>query len=134
MGRSALAVILGVAAGVVVIFIVEYLSHMVYPPPAGLNMQDPEVLKTLLANASIGALLLVALAWAAGSFAGSWLAARVARQSQLRCALIVGGLLMIAGISEMLMIPHPIWFWVLGTVVFIPVAYLGGRLATRRPA
>ncbi len=132
MGRSILAVIAGLVLGVVLIFVVESAGHFVYPLPADLDMTNPEALKNLMANAPVGALLFVILAWAVGSFGGGWLATRLAQKSHVMHALIVGGLLMAAGIMNMLMIPHPVWFWVLGLAVYLPAAYAGALLGQKR--
>ncbi len=134
MGRSILAVVAGLVLGVVIIAAVEYMSHMAYPPPPGLDMKDPEAMKAMVANLPVGALLFLLLAWALGSFGGGWLAARLSQRLQMRHAMIVGALLMLAGIMNMIMIPHPTWLWVLGITVYLPAAYLGARLIKGRQA
>lgn len=128
MGRSIVAVVLGIILGGIVVGLVEYVGHMIYPMPAGIDTSNPESLKTYAANAPTGAKLFVILAWALGSLTGGWLAAFVARQSHTQLALIVGGVLMIFGIMNMLTIPSPLWFWIAGILVFLPAAYAGARL------
>lgn len=134
MGRSILAVIAGLVLGVVLIGVVEFSGHYVYPPPAGMDMKDAEAMKSLVASLPVGALLFVILAWAVGSFGGGWLTARIAQKSHVMHALIVGGILMAAGIMNMLTIPHPLWFWVLGVAVYLPAAYAGALLGQKRQA
>ena len=132
MGRSILAAILGVVVGGIVVGIVESIGHLVYPPPPGLDPMNVEAVKAAMANAPTGALLFVILAWAAGALAGGCLAAWMARRANTIHAMIVGALLMAAGIWTMLTIPHPLWFWILGLAVFLPSAFAGARLAPRR--
>jgi hypothetical protein len=129
MGRSILAVLLGVVVGGLMVAAVEFVSHLIYPPPPGLDPANIEALKTAMANAPAGALLFVLLAWALGSLGGGWLAASIARRSPTRHALIVGAVLMAMGILNMVMIPHPPSFWLAALVLFLPAAYLGARLA-----
>jgi hypothetical protein len=31
----------------------------------------------------------------------------------------------------MLAIPHPVWFWVLALILFLPASYIGGHLGQR---
>lgn len=62
MGKSVLAVVLGLILGVVIIFVVEGVSHLLYPPPPGLDINNPKVLKAAMANVPFGALLFVLLA------------------------------------------------------------------------
>jgi hypothetical protein len=126
MLRRVLATIAGIVAGGIVIMLVEMLSHRIYPPPPGIDVNNPEALKALMASAPPGALAAVVIAWALGSFAGGWTAAAIGKH--LIPALIVGAVLMIGGVANMMMIPHPIWMWVAGLIVFLPGAFLGGKL------
>jgi len=110
----------------------QSLGHFIYPPPADLDLKNPEAMKNLIASAPVGALLLVVLAYAVGSFGGGWLAARLAPKSHILHGMIVGGLLMAAGIMNLLMLPHPLWFWIVSVAVYLPAAYAGARLSQRR--
>jgi hypothetical protein len=47
-------------------------------------------------------------------------------------ALIVGGLVMLAAVGNMLSIPHPVWFWVIALILFLPASYVGGLLGRHR--
>jgi hypothetical protein len=127
--RSGLAVLLGALAASAVIMAVEFLDATIYPSPPGMDPNDPDSVKSAMAALPIGALLLVLLGWIVGTFAGAWIAARLAPRSPIVHGLIVGVLLLAGGIYNMLEIPHPLWFWVLGVAVFLPSAYLGARLA-----
>jgi len=57
----------------------------------------------------LGAFLMVLLAWALGTFAGSFVAARVACCAPIVHGMIISLLFLVAGIVNMLMIPHPVW-------------------------
>jgi hypothetical protein len=127
--RVILSVVAGVVAGTAVVFLVESLGHRVFPPPAGLNPSDPESIRAAMAKLPIGALLAVLVAWIAGSFAGGWLAALIARR--VVPALIVGFLILAASAVNLIMIPHPVWFAIAGLLVILPAAWLGGKVATR---
>lgn len=127
--RSILAVLLGLILAGVVIATVEATSHQIYPPPEGLNLSDPEAALAVMSDVPTGALVFVLLAWILGSFTGGWLSARVADRAKTVHAFVVGGILMIAGILNMMIIPRPVWFWIAGLVVFLPFAYLGRLVA-----
>lgn len=129
--RSVLAVIGGFVAASVVMMVVESINgHVLYPElgKAAEGMTDREAIKTLMASAPFGAFLVVLLGWALGSFAGGFLAGWIGRDAPVRHALILGGLLTVAGIANNLMLPPPAWFWILSIVVFVPAAYAGARL------
>lgn len=131
IGRSVLALLLGALLAGVLIMAVEFLGSTLYPLPAGMDPHDPESIKAAMAHLPIGSLLLVLLGWIVGTFAGAWLAARIADRAPIAHGLGLGALFLAAGIVNMLEIPHPLWFWVLGVAVFLPAAYVGARLAVR---
>lgn len=128
MLRSIGAVVLGViVAGLSVAFL-QSLGHRVFPPPAEASSSDPEVLAKVLAEAPVGALLLVLVAWFLGTVIGAWVAARLVSEARAAHGLVVGGVMMIGGVVTMLQIPHPQWFMIAGALVFLPAAYIGSRL------
>ncbi len=129
MLRSIGSVVAGVVAGGLLVALVEKLGHLVYPPPEGLDSKDLEAMKEFVATLPVGAFLFVLLAWAVGSLGGGWLAAKIAARKPLVHALIVGGVLMIGGILTLVTIPHPLWFTIVGVLVFLPAACAGAKLA-----
>ncbi|MCK6623004.1 MAG: hypothetical protein HUU32_18855 [Calditrichaceae bacterium] len=60
--------------------------------------------------------------------------ALVTNQHRVLHGMIVGGIMLLAGIVNMAMIPHPLWFWVVGVLIFLPAAYLGARLGIPKTA
>lgn len=132
MLRSVVAVVSGVVLGGLVIGLVEAVGHQVFPLPEGVDPADPEALARVIGELPVGALLFVPLAWALGSVAAGWLAARIASRAQVAHAVIAGSLLLVAGVVNLAMIPHPTWLAVLGVAVFLPAAYFGGLLGGGR--
>jgi hypothetical protein len=135
MVRNIVAVLLGVMLATVVILVLEMVGKRVYPLPDGVDPNDQEALAKALPNMPTGAFLFLLLTYAAGSFVGGFLAARVARRAPVRQALIVGAVLMALGLANLLMLPgQPAWFWAASLLVYLPTAYLGSRLAPRPPS
>jgi hypothetical protein len=133
--RSLAAIVAGFVAATIVMMCVETLNgRLLYPAlgKAAGGVTDREALRVLMADAPVGALLVVILGWALGAFAGAWVAARIAGRSPIRHALVVGGVLVVAGIANNLMLPPPVWFWIASLAVLLPAAYRGGQLAARR--
>jgi hypothetical protein len=127
--RSILAVVVGVLVAFVLIWVVQLIGIKVYPPPPGLDPADRESLKAMVAQMPLGALLFVLLAYAAGSVAGGWAAARLAPRAGLLHAMLVGVLLLGVGIMNLLTIPHPGWFWVASCAIYPIGAWSGARSA-----
>ena len=132
MGRTVLGVVAGLAAMFVVIMLVEFAGAQWFPPPEGVDMRDPEVLASAMAQMPIAALALVVVAWVLGAFAGGWVAAKVS-VAHPRVAAVVVALAVVAGVVMMVLsFPHPLWMTVLGLVLPVPAALAGARLARPR--
>jgi len=132
--RSVLAVIAGLIVASVLMMGVEFVNgHHIYPElgHAAEGLTDPEQIRAVLATAPTGAFLVVIIGWILGSFAGGFVAAKIAKA--LRVAIITGVLLTLLGILNNLMLPPPSWFWI-SVIVFLPAAWLGGRTAVGRTA
>ncbi len=132
--RGVLAVLLGVVVGMVVIGAMEFVSHLIYPLPEGVDPRDIETFKTVIARMPLGAFVSLLVAWAAGAFGGGWLAAWMASSAKTLHGMIVGLLLLSAAVGNMLMIPHPAWFWAVSLALFPLLAYAGARRAGGRSA
>ena len=128
--RGVLAVLLGVIVGMVVIGAMEYVAHLIYPLPEGIDPHDMEALKAAIPRMPLGAFVSLLVAWGAGAFAGGRLAAWMASSSKTLHAMIVGLLLLSAAVGNMLMIPHPAWFWAVSLALFPLLAYAGARRAS----
>ena len=79
-----------------------------------------------------GALLTVRLAWAVGTFAGAWLAARLAPAAKRSHGMAIGALFLLFTAGNLAAFPHPAWFWALSLAAIQPAAFLGARLGARR--
>ena len=74
--RNVLSVMAGTFVAVVVVSIVQMVSHQMYPPPPGFDFEDREALAQLIAEAPLGALLMVLLSYALGTMVGAFVAAK----------------------------------------------------------
>ena len=134
MLRSILALLSGAILAALLIALVEYLGHTIFPPPPGMDPMDMESVKAAMKDAPAGALIFVLLAWAVGTFAGGSLAVRIAQRAPLVHAGIIGALFLIGGVANMLVLPHPAWFWIPGILVFPAASCLAAKLASTDPA
>ena len=132
--RSIFGVIIGLFVAILIISLVDYLSHVLFPLPAGVNPTDADQLRAAVGQIPVTAFLLMILGWGVGSFLGAWLAGRIAGRNPLIHGLVVTVILMITGIANMIMLPHPIWVWALGILAFLGCGYLGAKLSARTRA
>ena len=129
MLRKILFIIVGILSATVFIYIIESLGHLVYPPSEDLDLKNPDTIKSIMKDVPAGALLFVLLAYALGSFFGGLITAIISKSSKVINAIIVGIVLLIFGLINLLIIPHPVWFTVVSILLYIPCAYIGGKVA-----
>jgi hypothetical protein len=127
------AVLLAAIVNFIVVFALEIPSAMLFPVPAGVNMDDPVMMKGFVAALPVGAKLMVLFAWAAGVAAGSSVAMLVSRR--VRWTAWAAGAISLAGVVwSLIEIPHPLWMMVAGVVIPIAVAAVVSVLLSRRAA
>ncbi|MBB5207353.1 hypothetical protein [Chiayiivirga flava] len=130
MGRTVLAVVLGIVAAGLVVAGIEAIGHALNPPPPGIDPSDPAAMQSLIANLPQSALVTVVLAWALGSIAGGFVAAKISRRHTLGAPLAVGiAMVLLIGVN-FVAIPHPAWMMVCGVLLPVPLAaWVGRRIA-----
>ena len=73
------------------------------------------------------------LAHALGTLVGAYIAATIAVNHKMKFALVIGGWFLLGGIVNIFMLPSPIWFTVVDLAgAYIPMAYIGGKLAIKK--
>ncbi len=124
--KTVLATIGGLIIGVLIIMGVESLGHIIFPPPEGVDLKDPEQLKAIMETIPMGAKIAVLMAWGLGVFGGGVAGVLFSGRKKLPATIIALVLLAFSGIT-LFMIPHPIWM-IVGALV---VTVLGWYGATR---
>lgn len=126
--RIAAAIVVGVLVAGVVIMLVEAVSAAFYPLPEGVDPYDRDALAELIGSMPTGALVFVLLAWACGALAGAATAGRIGRPRGAACAWAVGGLIALLTVVNLLLVPHPWWFWSAGPAAVVGATWIGARL------
>ncbi len=132
MLRKVLGTIGGIVAAFIVIFVAQFALLFVITPPSPELMQNPEALREWVANMPVSANLLLALGYLLGSFAGGFIATKIAvGENGFVPSMIVGILLTLAGIMNFFvtMPGSPIWAIALCLVIYIPFSLIGHRAA-----
>lgn len=134
MLRAAAATLAGIVAAVALVAVVEAVGHVVFPPPAEIDLDDPAAVAGIIAELPAGALFFVVLGWACGAFGGGYVATKVARGTTRVPAVLVALLLLAATGWTLHAIPHPLWMAVAGIVIPVPFALIGAAVAGRPDA
>lgn len=131
--RNILAVIAGLIIGGVVNMTLINLSGRVIPPPAGVDVTNLESIKASVHLFEAKHFIFPFLAHALGSLAGAFTVALIAASHKMNFALGLGVFHLLGGIVASFLIPAPMWFIALDLfVAYIPMAWLGGKLAGGR--
>ena len=131
MGKNIAAGVAGVIIALALVWLVETIGHSVYPPPSDLDFADPDAMHAYIATLPIGAFLFVGGAWFIATLGGTFAACKIGDAKPMTYAIVVGGLMLIATAANLMMIPHPLWFSILGVVGIIVAAWLGMTLGAR---
>lgn len=130
--RSIGAVVAGFVAASIVMMIVEGINgHLLFPElgKAAAGVTDRDALRALMTAAPFGAFLVVIAGWILGGLAGGFTAEKISARSGGAPALVLGVLLTLAGVANNLMVPPPIWFWIVSLLVLLPATLAGARMA-----
>lgn len=127
--RNILAVIAGIIIGGIVNMGLIMVSGSIIPPPAGVDVTDMESLKSSMHLFEPRHFIFPFLAHALGTLAGAFAASAFAASHKMKLALSVGGFFLLGGITNVLMLPSPLWFSMLDLLgAYIPMGWLGGKL------
>ena len=131
--RNILAVIAGVVFGSVVNMAIIMISGSIIPLPEAADVTTPEKLAESMHLFQPKHFIMPFLAHALGTFAGAFVAARIAATHKMKFAMLIGVLFLIGGIAMVFQVPSPTWFATLDLVVaYIPMAYLGAKLIVKK--
>jgi hypothetical protein len=135
MFKNIIAVVVGVVSGLVLIGLVQYAIGQLSPLPEGVDPNDYEQLSAYLRQAPTSKFLLIILSYFTGAIMSGFVSAGIKGTSNPKLlAYVSGSILLGFGILNMLMLPHPIWFWILSSLIYLPGAYLGYLLTIKLQA
>ena len=143
MLRNGLSALTGVIAAVMLMMVIQKVALAAFPPSKEIfeaNRKiydaDPAVVEQArdifareLPKHPLQ-LVLIIVSHALGTFFGAFTAVRISREAQLVPASIVAGLMLLGGICNVILIPHPVWFNIIDLLLYIPAALLAWKLTT----
>ena len=123
-----LSILSGVIAGAIVIGILERVSLSMHPMPEGLDPTDRVALSNYIAGLPLSAFLTILMTHAMGALAGGFVASKLAKIQKRSAAMFAGLILLVAGVLNLVSIPHPLWFSIADVIVYTPFALLGNEI------
>lgn len=130
--RNIMAIVGGIAIGMLVNMALVTISTSVIPLPEGIDPTNTESMKENVHLLKPANFIFPFLAHALGTLIGAFVAAKFSGSHPNRCALLVGLFFLLGGIAASMMIPAPTWFVALDLIgAYIPMAFLGSKMAGR---
>ncbi|PWI30357.1 hypothetical protein DI383_07840 [Flavobacteriaceae bacterium LYZ1037] len=131
--KNILTVVAGIIIGGIVNMGLINISGSIIPPPEGVDNTTMEGLKESMHLFQPKHFIFPFLAHALGTLVGAFIAAKIAATRKMTFALVIGAFFLIGGITSVMMLPSPTWFSILDIVgAYIPMAYIGGKLAIKK--
>ncbi|MFZ4466077.1 MAG: hypothetical protein ACOYO7_03340 [Phycisphaerales bacterium] len=125
--RFVLALPAGLVIMMATIAAVESLGLRAFPPgetmAAAVELAKTDVeagrdaMRDALPTVPMGAFASVLAAWMLGGAAGAFLAGSIAARAHLALGVAVAALLLLACVTNLVLIPHPAWMWPAGVVL-----------------
>ncbi len=128
MVRRILAVVIGLAIGMVVHMGILMLSFVWYPVPEGVSMTDSESMKGHIAGLPAAAFAFPLVAHSIGTLVSALVCSLIVWKNWWNGSLFIGAFYLIGGIMNLYDIPHPAWFGPVDLLLYIPAALAGGKL------
>lgn len=126
--RKVASFVLAFLSAFIIMMVFEYVNSLLFPFPAGMDVMNLDAVRSFTDNLPWTGYILVFVGWMVASFVGGFIVTRVSKTSSWIPSFMVGLVLTALGIVNFLMIQHPAWMIVLGVIVFIAFALLGGKL------
>lgn len=131
--RNILAFISGLIVGSIVNGSLISISGFVIPPPEGANISTMDGLKAAIPLFEPKHFLFPFTAHALGTLVGAFVAAKIAPKYGLQLAIGVGLLFLAGGITNIYLLPSPVWFTIVDlAVAYIPMAAIGWMLSKKK--
>src|SRR5262245_54002581 len=130
--RGILAIIVGIIAGSVINLCILMLSNVIFGAPEGMNLFDAESVKAHADKLTTGNFVGTLLAHQLGTLAGALVAAMIASSRKMIFAIAIGVWFLGGGIYAASLIPAPTWFMIADFVLYLPFAFIGGKLGSGR--
>lgn len=131
--KNIIAVVVGIVVGSIVNMAIISISGSIIPPPEGADVTTMEGLKNSMHLFEPKNFVFPFLAHALGTLVGAFLVAKIAASHKMKFAYAIGFFFLLGGITNVFLLPSPIWFTLLDLIgAYLPMAFIGGKLATKQ--
>lgn len=123
--RQTLGIFIGMISGFIVILFSQYLSSLLFGNPSQQVVGNKILMSEYIKSLPIEAFMILISGYILGSFLAGIISSSIDKKSSYLNALICGLLLNIAGVYNVFLFEHPLWFVIINFIVYLPFAFLG---------
>lgn len=127
--KNILVIILAIAAGMIAMMVGHQISNVILPPPEGMDVSNME---SFVANAhklTTGHWFLALISHAFGPLVSGFIVAKFSATHHRPLLWIVAIAWIIAGVLNLMAIPHPLWFKIADILMYLPMTFVGAKLS-----
>ncbi len=120
---------MAIVAGMIAMMLGHRVSNVILPPPDGMDVSN---IKSFVANAyklTTGHWLFALLSHAFGPLVSGCFVSRFVVSHHRQLLWIVALAWIIAGVLNLMAVPHPLWFKIADIIVYIPMTFIGAKLS-----
>lgn len=129
--RSIIAIFIGLFVGGIINMGLVTLGPQVFPLPEGSDITTMEGLQESMSIMKPVNFIFPYLAHALGTLVGAYTAARIGLTKQMSLALLIGVIFLVGGATMVYKVGGPTWFCTLDLLSYLPMAFIGGKMAVR---
>ena len=131
--KNILAIVAGLIVGGIVNMGIIMISSSIIPPPNGGDITTMEGLKETMHLFEPKNFIFPFLAHALGTLIGAIIAAKIAATNKMKIAISIGAIFLIGGITNVYMLPSPLWFSIIDILgAYILMGWIGGKIAIKK--
>ncbi|MBK8516983.1 MAG: hypothetical protein IPL55_12100 [Saprospiraceae bacterium] len=130
--RNVLIVVGAILAGSILVSVLESLILALFTLPPEMNRADIGAVTAYIERSETRELALYLLIHALGAFLSGWIIGRFAASSWPLLAFVTGLIWTFIGVSEIVLLSHPLWYAISDTCVYLPMTILGLKLTARQ--
>ena len=125
--KNILATIFGIIFGVFFIGLIQWMGTSLFPASVPFPTKRTEF-QTYLEHVPTLAKWFMILSFGVGGFVTGIVATFIQGRRSLKPTLAATTLLQLLTWMSLMSFPHPLWMWILGSIVTVPMGYLAYRL------
>jgi len=124
-----LAVVVGFVCGGMTVAGIEGLGHEMYPPPEGVDMTVKENAKRYVETAPPLALLMIPIAWIAGTFIASLIGTLICPSQWRTIRFVISAVFLVLSVAMLITFPSTWYMWAIPLLLLFPFGFMGTGVA-----